>query len=410
MKFALKNLLREKTSLLLYGITVILSFCICQFFLGLLDNPYLRLETDRYNHMFMGSFISLIVIFMSCFLLIYTSQYFIASKSKELGLLRSLGYTLKKMTVYLIYQNTFIFIVFGILGVIISFIMYPLLLAGIKEFIDNQFIIEHLTISSIKENIGLFLTIYVVVILFNVGYIYRNQLTKLLDKDTSTRNRRMKVNDKIYPCIYIVSFILMITVEHNEVGYVLYSILCAIGSWGMMKEFLPKFIERYKKKYNNSQMMIILGHLSKRMKSMNMFAFMIIIMSTVLISLMCFNLNDNKEFLRIFIAFMIIYMFLVITITYKNYLLIDDEIRSLQYIQRLGMKQNDVKAIVFKELFIYYLLIIVLPLLYIAVTLIRFHIYNQLSVKILFFIIAYFISALLVSCLFICSLTVRKVR
>ena len=138
MKFALRNLLKEKTSLLFYGITIILSFSICQVFLGLLDNSYLSLETDRYNHMFMGSMISLIVIFMSCFLLIYTSQYFIASKSKELGLLRSLGYTLKKMVAYLIYQNTFIFMVFGILGIILSFVMCPLLLLIIKKFIDNQ--------------------------------------------------------------------------------------------------------------------------------------------------------------------------------------------------------------------------------------------------------------------------------
>lgn len=410
MKFALRNLLKEKTSLLFYGITIILSFSICQVFLGLLDNSYLSLETDRYNHMFMGSMISLIVIFMSCFLLIYTSQYFIASKSKELGLLRSLGYTLKKMIAYLIYQNTFIFMVFGILGIILSFVMYPLLLLIIKKFIDNQLIIEYLTLSSIKENLGLFLTLYVVVILFNVGYIYRNQLTKLLDKNTSTRNRRMKINNNIYLALYIISFILMITVEHNEVGYVLYSVLCAVGSWGIMKEFLPKFIEHNQQKYSNSRIMIVLGHLSKRLKMMSMFAFMIIIMSTVLISLMCFNLGDNKEFIRIFISFVIIYVFLVISMTYKNFLLIDDEIRTMQYIQRLGIKKNEVKTIIFKELCIYYLILIILPLLYIVVILIRFHIYNQLNLMILVFITIYFISELLISCLFIYLLSIRKVN
>lgn len=410
MKFALRNLLKEKTSLLFYGITIILSFSICQVFLGLLDNSYLSLETDRYNHMFMGSMISLIVIFMSCFLLIYTSQYFIASKSKELGLLRSLGYTLKKMIAYLIYQNTFIFMVFGILGIILSFVMYPLLLLIIKKFIDNQLIIEYLTLSSIKENLGLFLTLYVVVILFNVGYIYRNQLTKLLDKNTSTRNRRMKINSNIYLALYIISFILMITVEHNEVGYVLYSVLCAVGSWGIMKEFLPKFIEHNQQKYSNSRIMIVLGHLSKRLKMMSMFAFMIIIMSTVLISLMCFNLGDNKEFIRIFISFVIIYVFLVISMTYKNFLLIDDEIRTMQYIQRLGIKKNEVKTIIFKELCIYYLILIILPLLYIVVILIRFHIYNQLNLMILVFITIYFISELLISCLFIYLLSIRKVN
>lgn len=410
MKFALRNLFREKISFLLYGGTVTLSVCICQIFLGLLDSPYLCLDISNHNTMFMGSFISLIVIFTCCYLLIYTSQYFLASKSRELGLLRGLGFTLKKLTTYLIYQNMFIFLMFGITGIGLSFVFYQLLLYMIKLFLDNQIIIDFLTLSSVYENIGLFITVFAVVIIFNVGYVYRNKINKLLDNDLKTRNHKIHINNKIYPFIYILSFVFMVTVEHNEIGYILYSVLCAIGSYGIMKYFLPTLFERNTKKYHQTKIMVIMGHLSKRLKNMSLFSFIVIIMSTTMISLLCLSLTNSKDFIRIYIAFIVMYMFLIISVTYKNYLHIDDEILSLSYVEQMGIKKVLLKEIIKKELFSYYIILLGLSLIYIVAILIRFHIYNQLNTGVILFIVCYFVILQVNSYLVILYITLRKGR
>lgn len=414
MKFALKNLWKEKIPFVLYGITIIFSLCICQIFLGILDHPYFQLNTGNtdlpYISYVMGSMISLIVIGMCCFLLIYTGQYFLVSKSKELGLMRSLGMTLKQLICYFIYQNTFMFAVFGTIGVAISFVLYPILLM-IGGTYNSQLTVQTLSVSSIIGNIGLFATIYVVIIAFHIGYIYRSQLKGLLSF-RNKRNHVFHINKNVYPIVYVFGFIMMAMSNHNGAGYIFYAFLCTIASYGLMKQFIPELIEKayQKERIHQSQQMIVFGHLRKRMKNMSLFICMLLLISTIFIAMISFNLSDDKEMLRSLLAYFIVYAFIVLAMTYKNYLFIDEHIQSLFYLEKIGLTKTNMKKVLFKELFIFYLLLIVLPLVYIVFILIKCYVYQQIQFYLMIILIIYFISLLVLSFIVIDLLSLKKVR
>lgn len=414
MKFALTHLWKEKTPFILYGITIVFSLCICQLFLGILDHPYFQIMTDHTNLTYfsyiMGSIISLIVIGMCWFLLVYTGQYFMVSKSKELGLMRSLGMTLKKLTCYIIFQNSFMFIVFGIVGIVLSYLVYPVLLMILRVY-DTHLNIQALSLSSIIENIGLFASIYVAIMAFQIGYIYRSQLKGLLSFQDK-RNHVFHISKNAYPVIYIFGFIMMVFSEHNGAGYIFYGFLCTIASYGIMKQFIPELIERIyqNKKINQSQQMIVYGHLRKRIKTMSLFICMILLISTIFIALISANLSDQQELLRSLLAYFVVYAFIVLSLTYKNYLLIDEHVQSLFYLEKLGLTKTNMKKILFKELLIFYLLLIGLPLIYIVFILLKCYAYQQIQLFLMITLIIYFIGLLVISMIVIYLLSLKKVR
>lgn len=49
MKFAIKNLLRQKKISLLFGITIMIMAVICYIFLALLYDPYFALDVTYYR-------------------------------------------------------------------------------------------------------------------------------------------------------------------------------------------------------------------------------------------------------------------------------------------------------------------------------------------------------------------------
>lgn len=407
MKFALENLLRKRSSFLLLSTTITVSFCICQIFLGFLDHPYLSIiDTQGYAHMLMGSFITLIIIFMSCFLLVYTSQYFIISRSQELGLMKSFGMTLKKTSFYLLCQSTLMFIVFGVLGIMISFGIYPFISYLIYLY-NHQFIVEALSLSSVKENIGLFVTMYMIIIVMQIGYVYRQQLNKLLN-NTLSRNKSFHLASYLYPVIYIIGYIMMLMSENSSVGYVFYACICSLSSYGIMKQLIPEMIE--KKKSLQSSQMIIYGHLRQRLKEMSLFICMVFLIATIFIAFICSNAHDPKEQLRALLGFIVAYIFIISSLTCKNYLSIEHHIHSLIVLDKLGMKVKDIQKMIWQELMIFYAILIALPFVYIITILLKYYIYHQIHFSMLVFVVVYFIGLLVLSFMIIYILSLKKAR
>ena len=106
MKFAIKNLLRQKKISLLFGITIMIMAVICYIFLALLYDPYFALDVSYYSKMMMGSATTLFVVMFTGCLIIYTNIYVLENKNKEISLMKICGMTNKRFIFYLFYQNT----------------------------------------------------------------------------------------------------------------------------------------------------------------------------------------------------------------------------------------------------------------------------------------------------------------
>lgn len=404
MGFALKYLFKQKGATLIYGFTIIMMMMIiCYIFLALLYNPYFSLNTLNYEEMVMGAGTTLmIIIFASC-LIIYTNLYVLETKHKEISLMRFHGMTNVKMILYQVYQNTFIYTIAIIIGIVIAHCITPYIIKCLYGLLDisNSIVI---TREVLEQSLIVMFCLYITSLLLDVGYMYRGNLVKMLNNGRQNKYRKSTVfgiSSKFYLVIFIVGLMLTLFNEHTPVGYILYSILGSIGSYGIVKYYIPKLIEKLKrtKWLNKTDKLIVYGNLFLKLRFNGLFIQTLILLSVVMVTLICFNLNNSIEMYRMIIAYIIMLPMIMFCITYKNMIMNKKNKKHLRLINKMGLVEKSQKKLIKKEWLYFYLITIFLPGVYIISILSRFYIYKQISLSIILIIILYYIINILISML-----------
>lgn len=412
MRFALKNLFKQKGVTLIFGFTITIMMIICYIFLALLYNPYFSLlKTFNYEEMIMGAGTTIMIIVFAGCLIIYTNIYILETKNKEISLMRFHGMTNVKMILYQVYQNTFIYICAITIGVMIGYCITP----HIIEFLYGLLNINNSVVIASEvftESLIVMFCLYITSLILNVGYMYRGNLVKMLNNARQNKYRKSTVfgiSSKFYLIIFIVGLMLTLFNEHTSVGYILYSILGSIGSYGIIKYYLPELIERLKrtKWLNNTEKLVVFGNLFLKFRFNGLLIQTFILLTIILITLICFNLNNNIEMYRTIIAYIIMLPMIIFCITYKNLIMIKKNKEYLRLINRMGVVDKSQKTLIKKEWLYFYLVITFLPSVYIIPILGRFYIYNQITLSIILIIVLYFIVNIVIS-LLICYRTSIK--
>lgn len=401
MKFAITNLLKQKKITVLFGLTLILMTIICYIFLALLYDPYFSLDTSRYNTMVMGSLTTLFIIIFTACLIIYTNIYVLENKNKETSLMKISGMPNTGFILYHFYQNTFIYLISIIVGLIISSFLAPFLVRGLYKILDINTSVQ-LNNEIIFQTIIMMICLYIISLILNIGYVYRGNLIKMINKTRQNQYRKQTifhVSHYFYLIVYICGLLLIIFSEHKTATYIVFSIVGAIGGYGIVKYYIPDLIEKFKsfKWLNKSDSLVVFGELFLKLKYVRLFVQILIMLSIIMITLVCFNLNNNIEMYRMIIAYVIILPMIMFCITYRNLLMNSEKKKNLYLLNMLGIEKERQKLLLEKEWLYFYLIIALLPGSYILVILIKFHIYSNMSINVIFFIVLYFLLNIVVS-------------
>ena len=248
MKFALNNLFKQKNLMIIYGLTITLVAAICFVFLAMLYDPYLQLDTTSVDKMYMGSATTLLVLIFSVCLMIYTNMYVLEAKNKEMSLLVFHGLTLKKMIFYQFYQSIFMYILFGTLGIALGYKLTPVIFKNIYYKLHYVYDIKIIN-QSFYQAVYMLLMMLFISLVLNIGYVYRGRLTSMMS-NTRQKNYRKKnvfqITSKIYPVLFILGLVMMFTTEHIASGYIVFSVIGALGGYGTVRYFFPEYIEKLK--------------------------------------------------------------------------------------------------------------------------------------------------------------------
>ena len=401
MKLALNNLFKQKNLMIIYGLTITLVAAICFVFLAMLYDPYLQLDTTSVDKMYMGSATTLLVLIFSVCLMIYTNMYVLEAKNKEMSLLVFHGLTLKKMIFYQFYQSIFMYILFGTLGIALGYKLTPVIFKNIYYKLHDVYDIKIIN-QSFYQAIYMLLMMLFISLVLNIGYVYRGRLTSMMS-NTRQKNYRKKnvfqITSKIYPILFILGLVMMFTTEHIASGYIVFSVIGALGGYGTVRYFSPEYIEKLKasKWLNNSQRLVVFGELYLKFKYIGIFLELLILISIIITTLICFNLNNLIEMYRMIIAYIIIIPMIVFCITYKNLIISKKNVKNQNCIYKLGITKKYQKKFIKEETLIMYGILFILPMTYMISTLGRFYVYDGISILIIAFIIGYFILNLLIS-------------
>ena len=166
-----------------------------------------------------------------------------------------------------------------------------------------------------------------------------------------------------------------------------------------MKYYIPDFIEKFKssKWLNKSESLIVFGELFLMLKRVGLFIQILIMVSIIMVTLVCFNLDNSIEMYRMIIAYVIILPMIMFCITYRNLLMNPEKNNNLQLINMLGATKDKQKILLKKEWLYFYLIITLLPGAYILIILIKFYIYSHMSINVIFFVMMYFLLNIILS-------------
>lgn len=401
MKFAITNLLKQKKITALFGLTLIFMTIICYIFLALLYDPYFSLDTSRYNKMIMGSATTLFIVIFTACLIIYTNIYVLENKSKETSLMKICGMSNTGFILYHVYQNTFIYLISMILGLIISTLLTPYLTLELYTLLDINASIQIYN-ETLLQTIIMMICLYVISLILNIGYVYRGNLIKMMNGTRQNKYRKQtifRVSYNFYLIVYICGLLLTVFSEHKTATYILFSIIGAIGGYGIVKYYIPDFIEKFKssKWLNKSESLIVFGELFLMLKRVGLFIQILIMVSIIMVTLVCFNLDNSIEMYRMIIAYVIILPMIMFCITYRNLLMNPEKNNNLQLINMLGATKDKQKILLKKEWLYFYLIITLLPGAYILIILIKFYIYSHMSINVIFFVMMYFLLNIILS-------------
>ncbi len=282
-KLALRNTKRNIKDYLIYLITVTISFSlIFAFNLVASSDEVVKLSSrmDAFKNTLLA--VNILIIFVVCFLINYTTRFMFEKQSKELGTYMLFGIRKKEIARLLVFENVMLGFFAFALAIPIGFVFSQFVslvivkLMGIPEiiFISLNFIsIELLAIY--------FLEIYVLV-LFNLLLRIRKMTVHDVLYFDKQNEKKMFCTNKNRNILFIISFILTIASlflwnsrctmekfgENETITYLMISvIMLIIGIYGISATcadmFLSVLLKSKKMKYQKDNLFVIRTFASK---------------------------------------------------------------------------------------------------------------------------------------------------
>ena len=209
-KLAVRNTKRSIKDYLIYLITVTIAFSlIFAFNLVASSEEVIELSTGMDTFKYILAFVNVVIIFVICFLINYTTKFMFEKRSKELGTYMLLGIRKKEIARLLVIENVLLAICALVLAIPLGFIFSQFVSLVIVNLLG---IPEVIFISINFVSIGLlaiyFLAIYVLVLLNLLRRIRKMTVHDFLYFDKQNEKKMFRSNKK-RNIIFVLSVILV---------------------------------------------------------------------------------------------------------------------------------------------------------------------------------------------------------
>lgn len=285
-KLSLKNIKKSIKDYSIYFFTLVIAVAIFYIFNSIGSQQSMLKLTSSKQEMIKAlvlilNYVSVFVSVILGFLIVYSNNFLIKRRKKEIGLYQTLGMSKRKVSTILVLETLFVGIISLIVGLFIGVGLSQL----ISVFTAKLFEADMTSFKFVFSSSALFKTIlyfgliFLLVMIFNVITLSRYKLIDLLN--ASKKGEKIKVRNKY---VTFITFILSIA----SLGYAYYLLfhdaLFTIPSTPMLKMiifgavgtflfflslsgFLLKILEKSKKIYLKNLNMFILKQINNRINS-----------------------------------------------------------------------------------------------------------------------------------------------
>ena len=208
-KLALRNTKRNLKDYLIYLITITISFSlILAFNLIVSSEEVVKLSSGMDSFKNVLTFVNIVIVFVVCFLINYTTRFMFEKRSKELGTYMLLGIKKKEIARLLVLENILLGFLAFVLSIPLGFLFSQLVSLVIVKILGiSEVIFISLNLISIGLLAIYFLVVYVLVLLNFLRRIRNMTVHDFLYFDKQNEKKMFR-NDKKRNVIFMVSAIL----------------------------------------------------------------------------------------------------------------------------------------------------------------------------------------------------------
>ena len=282
-KLAFRNAKRSLKDYFIYLITMTISFSlIFSFNLVASSDAVIQLSSGMDSFQMIISFVNIVIIFVVCFLINYTTKFMFEKRSKEFGTYMLLGIKKKEIAKMFVLENLILGLFALIISIPIGFVMSQFLSLMIVTMLDiPKVIFLSLNLISVQLLFAYFIVIYLLVLLNMLWKIKKMTIHKFLYLDKQNEEKMFR-NSKKRNIIFGISLMVGIAsiwlwysrfqmefISKNEtLTYLMLSMIGLIisiyGISATVADMVCSFIIRSKKiKYQKDNLFLIRTFVSK---------------------------------------------------------------------------------------------------------------------------------------------------
>lgn len=389
--FSLKMLKKEYKKSFMYAFTLMFTIAVCFIFFNILENPLLKTHEAMQGG---GSWaqmsvpittgLAFLVIMFCSAMIIFANNFFLTKKTKEIAIMTMSGANFIDMTLYLLYQNLVIILIVMPIGLLIGYLSSIISNQLMYHYLNIQGSIYQTSVSAFFNTFASICAMLFAVLIYSSGYIYRHDIQYMLSTQTVNEyedKRIIRFPPQFYICLYIFGIILMMFSTYYVSVFIFPCLIGIIGGAGLLKYSIPNFFTKLKRrKYINHQILLVsISNLSYSLKKSIFLVSLYTISSASMIALLVSQQNNIKDFITIVIGYAVIIMLLSIGLLYKYSSEAMNRKIFFYNLYKLGYTRKKIKTIIKYEVLLYYFLMILMPLIYIFIILIRCYLHSDIS-------------------------------
>lgn len=392
VRFSLQNLRRNPKDAAFFAFSIIMTTAVIMVFFCIISNPYFGAgngmvgtysysDYDQSIQMIVSmdqgvgsgiftTMLSILIIAICITTIFFSNNFFLLTKTKDLGIMMMSGCNLVKVGKFLIVQNFAVILLTAPLGGILGLCISPLLNYIIYSAMNIQAPIFAFNWIALGETVFTVFMVCVWLVILDSGFVYRcDSLDALLKarKQMKARKHQNMFLRCVYTLVYVLSLFFIYTYPLKQVTfiYMIYiGVFIYFGISNLYRYVLPEVISWIQKKFfsANKHWLLSLGNLQYSVVGSNTLVTIILLSTTVLVYYLCKFRHDKATFAVVLFSYVVVLFLVSICLIYK--LAMDAMSKEVIFtrLRCIGYLEADIKKIIHQEVFGFYGLLVLLSI------------------------------------------------
>lgn len=378
-KFAMTLLVKEYKKSAFYALTMVFAIAVCFIFFNIMNNDLLADPgavvggaTWNQVNVPLSTTLSFIIIYFCCFMIFFANSFFISRKTNEIAIMTLSGNSSFKSTKYLIYQTFVLLLIAAPIGLALGMAVTPISNYWMFHYLGIEASIYHIPSAAFMQTIVVVAMILVALCVFASGYIYRNDISSLLQQEKAmdfSDKRKLVIPSAVYLFLYVFGIVMMFMNEHSATAYIAPTGVGIVGAIGLIRYALPEYIKKFKEKklLEKRYALIYVSNLGYSIQRAILLISLMMISVTGMIAAIAANQGAPREYITGVIGYIVIIILLITSIVYKFCMEAQTRKTLFFNLWKIGYTRKEITKIIKYEVFYFYLVLLLIPMIYIII-------------------------------------------